>query len=200
MVAVMGRRPNTDLRREQIVQALADELSHVGYERCSIKSIAERAALAPGLVHYHFKNKAEILQSLVAQLIETAEQRVADVWQSNLPAAERLSCYITARVGLSGPNSQDEVRLWTSLIGEAVGQPMVRAQLARWLSQDQKRLSSLFEQAGVESAEQHAAMLLANVLGAFQMNALKVTGIPKGYAEPRLQAWLDTLLSNAGRT
>ncbi|MBD8527110.1 TetR/AcrR family transcriptional regulator [Pseudomarimonas arenosa] len=192
----MGRRPNTEHRREQIIQALAGELASVGYERCSIKSIAERAALAPGLVHYHFKSKAEILESLVAQLIERAEQRAGPIWTSDQPARQRLAEFIGARVGLSGHQAQTEVRLWTSLMGEAVGLPKVRTQINRWLTLEQRRLSMLFEQAGADNPDQHAATLLASILGAFQLSALKVAGVPRGYAEPQLLRWLDSVLGN----
>ena len=40
---------------------------------------AERFRLAPGLIHYHFKNKQEILVSLIATMAAAANARYAAV-------------------------------------------------------------------------------------------------------------------------
>jgi len=64
----MARPSNTEARRSQIVDGLVMVLSERGYERSSVQAIASAAGLSPGLVHYHFKNKLEILVELVERL------------------------------------------------------------------------------------------------------------------------------------
>ena len=43
-----------------------------GYERASVTAIAKAAGLTPGLVHYHFHNKKEILLALVTFVLFTS--------------------------------------------------------------------------------------------------------------------------------
>ena len=51
--------------RERIVDAAYRTLAGSGYERTSIKDIAAAAGVAPGLVHYYFKNKEELLVAAI---------------------------------------------------------------------------------------------------------------------------------------
>jgi TetR/AcrR family transcriptional repressor of bet genes len=187
----MGRKPNTELRRQQIADALLAELSTVGFERASIKSIAERAGLAPGLVHYHFKNKEEILLVLLDELIGQAERRYAELAASADSPVHTLRAFITARVGMGTGSDSKQVRAWVSIIGEAIGQKTVRRRVGKWLEASHAELSKLFAQAGVAMPEEHAAMLLAMILGSFSMHAVRVAGVPGGYAESGMLRWLE---------
>lgn len=52
-------------KREQIIEAAYQVMSEKGYENASIKDIANAAGITPGLVHYYFRNKEEILMELL---------------------------------------------------------------------------------------------------------------------------------------
>ncbi len=53
-------------RKRQIVDAAARAIAQKGYADASIKDIAAEAGLAaPGLIHYYFKTKEEILREVV---------------------------------------------------------------------------------------------------------------------------------------
>ncbi|OWA36001.1 hypothetical protein B9G55_09020 [Saccharibacillus sp. O16] len=55
-------------RKRQIVEAAARAIAQKGYADASIKDIAAEAGLAaPGLIHYYFKTKEEILREVVLQ-------------------------------------------------------------------------------------------------------------------------------------
>jgi len=66
----MGRKSQAPQRREETVWALYDCLAERGQEKISIKEIAARAGLAPGVIHYYFKSKDDITSSLVKAIIE----------------------------------------------------------------------------------------------------------------------------------
>ena len=70
---IMPRASNTAERRQQIAQAFLKVMAHRGYDGTAIAEVARRAKLAPGLVHYHFKNKLEILLAATRELL--AEHR-----------------------------------------------------------------------------------------------------------------------------
>src|SRR5262245_37129162 len=48
-------------RRERIIEAAYRVLSEQGYRAASIKAIARAAGVAPGLIHYYFASKEELL-------------------------------------------------------------------------------------------------------------------------------------------
>lgn len=186
----MGRKPNTEMRRQQIIDALLQEMAELGYERASTKSIAARAGLAPGLVHYHFHNKQEILLELVDQLILQAERRFSEAIQEGSTAMGRLNAFVASRVGLGPKSDNTQVKAWVSIIADAMAQPEIRSRVAKWLASDFGQLSALFEEAGSGEPAERAAALLAMILGSFSLHAIQVRGIPKGYAERQILQWL----------
>jgi TetR/AcrR family transcriptional regulator, transcriptional repressor of bet genes len=190
----MGRRPNTALRREQIVDALHAEVATVGFSRTTTKSIAERAGLAPGLVHYHFKDKEEILHALVERLIAQADARYDALSATAASPEDALRSYIIARVGEGAAAEAEQVSVWVALLGDAMAVPTVGVRLSTWLAHEQKHLAALFRAAGVGSPGAHAALLLSAVLGSFSLHTLRVAGVPRGYAAPQLRAWLENAL------
>jgi len=190
----MGRRPNTDARREQIVDALQTEMGAAGFSRATTKSIAERAGLAPGLVHYHFKDKEAILNALVERLIEQADARLQALLVEAASPADRLACYVAARVGQGGASDAAQVTVWVTLMADAMAIPAVRGRLRAWLSHDAKQLTAWFKAARISAPAAHAALLIASVLGSFSLHALSVDGVPKGYAAAQLKKWLDGVL------
>jgi len=72
---VAGEQPG---RRGQIIRAAATVLSRLGYSDSSVKLIAQEAGVAPGLVHYYFTSKEELLVAVVHDL----EREMAADWQS----------------------------------------------------------------------------------------------------------------------
>jgi AcrR family transcriptional regulator len=53
--------------RAAIIDGAYQVLAQQGYEAASIKEIARAAAVAPGLVHYYFKSKEELLVAVLAE-------------------------------------------------------------------------------------------------------------------------------------
>lgn len=51
-------------KRQRLLDAAFKVFSHKGFNNASIKDIANEANVTPGLVHYYFKNKEELLLSV----------------------------------------------------------------------------------------------------------------------------------------
>lgn len=51
-------------KRKQLIDAAYKVFVEKGYLNASIKDIANEASITPGLVHYYFKNKEELLHSV----------------------------------------------------------------------------------------------------------------------------------------
>lgn len=184
----MSRRSNTEQRRAEIVSALLAVMAEHGYEKATIQLIGKQAGLAPGLLHYHFKTKGEILLALVKTLAELARQRYLDLAATASTADEFLRAYINARLATGDGADPHAVAAWVMIGAEAVRQPDVRAAY-----QDAARaelqlidalLTACFTERGkaADAVPALAATLLALIEGAFQLASAAPEAMPVGYA------------------
>ncbi|KAF0811320.1 Fatty acid metabolism regulator protein [Andreprevotia sp. IGB-42] len=193
----MPRQPNTESRRAQIVAAMQPVLAQLGYEKATIQAIARQAGLAPGLIHYHFKNKQEILVSLVQSISDYASQRAASQHAGSgagqgqpagNDAVELLRAYLHARLGLGDGADPTLVAAWVMIGAEAVRQPEVRTVYRQAMAAELATLTTLLRKALLEqqrdpaAATQIAAGLLALMTGAFQLATATPDLLPAGYA------------------
>ncbi|GHO99439.1 hypothetical protein KSF_094870 [Reticulibacter mediterranei] len=71
--------------RERIIQAAYHVLAEHGYDATTIKAIAREAEVAPGLVHYYFANKDELLVEVLKDISSRYTENMRRVMDS-LPA------------------------------------------------------------------------------------------------------------------
>jgi TetR/AcrR family transcriptional regulator len=72
---------NDSNRRQQIIDAAFKVIARLGFQRATIKQIAEEAGLkSPALIYWYFPNKIELLQEAVLQMVPMI-QRVASAPQ-----------------------------------------------------------------------------------------------------------------------
>lgn len=197
----MSRKPNTAERREQIVQALLRVMANRGYDGASIQAIAKEAGLSPGLIHYHFASKQEILLALVDRLVARGRVRFESGGSVVASARERLEAYVNARLGLGEGADPDAVAAWVVIGAEAVRQPEVRQVYQRVIQAQLALLTHLIvdmcAEAGrsADDAQALAATLSATMEGAFQLAAAAQDVMPRDYAARMVNvlvaAWLE---------
>ncbi len=184
----MARKPNTTSRRAEIVNAMLHVMARQGYERATIQAIAQEAGLAPGLIHYHFKNKQEILVSLVKSIAEFAKLRSADAATGAMSAIERLQIHLESRVGLGPGAAPDMVAAWVVIGAESVRITEVRELYQQVIANELAALTALLSDCMNErgrdpgGAHQLAAGLVAMVEGAFHLSCSAGSTMPVGYA------------------
>ena len=184
----MPRKPNGPARQAEMMAALQKVMARVGYEKATIQAIAREAGLAPGLVHYHFHNKQEILISLVAAIADYAKDRFAHIAESAVAPAERLDGYLKARLGLGDGASAERVAAWVMIGAEAVRQTEVREIYQRVLGEELAGLTIILRDClrdqgrDVKAARQIAVGLLAIMEGSFQLSSAAASLMPRGYA------------------
>ena len=66
----MGRKSNAPEKRKQIIWALYQCLVEKGHEKVTIKEIASKARVPPGVIHYYFTSKDEIVSSLTQAMVQ----------------------------------------------------------------------------------------------------------------------------------
>jgi AcrR family transcriptional regulator len=70
------------VRRNEILEAAVALFAERGYQRTSVKEIAERAGIAPGTIYLYFESKRDLLFAIVDRLIGQAwDQTQAEMAQ-----------------------------------------------------------------------------------------------------------------------
>jgi len=183
----MGRPSNTAERREQIARALLKVMARHGYERSSIAAVAQEAGVAQGLVHYHFKDKQEILLAAVAELGARHAARLDEQLAGARGARARLDAFLEAHLGL-GAADPEALACWVSVSGEALREEPVGAAFTGVMAGVIGRLEVILR-AGVKSGHFRcddpgaaAAAIVALIQGYFVLASSARGVIPPGTA------------------
>jgi TetR/AcrR family transcriptional repressor of bet genes len=154
--------PEPTTTREQIIAAASHVLSEQGYDATTLKAIARAAGLAPGLVHYHFGGKDQLL----VEVLQQASQRYTE---SMAPLRAASPGAVSAAAAMAEPQRRSvEEPAWYRLRYElfALGlrnpaiQPGLQALLASGRDSIAASVRSVIGQEQAES-DAIAALLLA---------------------------------------
>jgi AcrR family transcriptional regulator len=86
-------------RRKQITAAAIETLAELGYARASFAQIAKRAGLSsPGLISYHFANKDELIEQVVAEVYATGGAVVRPHTDAAATAADTLRAFVEGSI------------------------------------------------------------------------------------------------------
>jgi AcrR family transcriptional regulator len=81
-----GRRGDT---RARIQQVALEMFAEQGYERTSLREIAERLGVTKAALYYHFKSKEDIVQSFTEDYFDRLDALIA--WGKDQPPATRTA-------------------------------------------------------------------------------------------------------------
>lgn len=183
----MPRPSNTADRREKIATALLAVMSSRGYEGATMTAVAEKVGLAPGLLHYHFRNKQEILIEAIHLLGRKLEERYARLAEHAASPRERLAAFIDARLAVGEGADPEAVAAWVAIGAESVRQPEVRAVFQAALESQRALLERLLMdyvagRLAPDETTRLASAVLAAMEGAFLLSVTANDIMPKGYA------------------
>jgi TetR/AcrR family transcriptional repressor of bet genes len=200
----MPRPSNTEERRLQITGALVKVMAKRGYDGASVADIAKAARLTPGLVHYHFDTKQEILLEALSDLVtrhdRRLEERIAEAGGD--PIAE-LNAAIDFHLGLGADADPDALACWVLISGEALREAKVRAGFEGAVQGMVARLAQIIRH-GIERrafrcdrADEAAAAIFALIQGYFVLAATARSTIPRGSAAASAKRMAEGLLRPA---
>jgi TetR/AcrR family transcriptional regulator, transcriptional repressor of bet genes len=193
----MARPSNTQERRKQIVQAFVEVMATQGYAKATIQQIANTAGLAPGLIHYHFKNKQEILLELVQQISDLILNRYQQKSEKATSAKEKIKAYIDAHLAKDESSTSGLVAAWVVIGTEAIRQEEVQMIYESVLKKQQAILEKLLIEAGEKqktSIKQKVAMIMAAIEGSFQLSITAKNIMPQNYAAKTLYEMVEKIL------
>ncbi len=187
----MARPSNTVERRSQIAKGLRRVMAREGYDGASIVEVARAAGLGPGLVHYHFADKREILLALVDDLArEAGERGQRALARAGEDPARRLESYLDAFLSLETDPDPEAVACWIAIAAEAIRDARVRKAFGAALGRQMEALEDLVSAAAPRArrdprlAKAAAASLLATVQGYFLLSFATPGAVPPGSASP----------------
>lgn len=181
----MGRRSVRTERRGEITAAFARVLARSGYAGATITAVAEEAGVAPGLVHHHFSGKADLLNSLLDDLMSRFRQRTRALEESEPP----LAAYARAALGLGETADTVAARCWVGVLAEAVRDPALFARVRRLLDTE---IAAIRRRSGDRYSAEDASTVLAFVLGALVYGAFAPTKAA-GFAAPALLRLMESI-------
>lgn len=86
---------DTEIRKEQIVEAALGLIAAHGVRRLSMAALARRVGLVPSALYRHFSSKQEILQAAVALIGQKASENLRAVKKMTPHSLDRLKLLLT---------------------------------------------------------------------------------------------------------
>ncbi|MGA2283338.1 MAG: TetR/AcrR family transcriptional regulator [Candidatus Dormibacteria bacterium] len=106
-----GRAAISRRRRAEIVAAAAAVLGRLGSAETSMKEIAAEAGVAPGLLHYYFESKDDLLVAVVGEL----DRQLAAAWGAAVEGVDDPLERLIAGVGAAADHSARHPEVWRAL-------------------------------------------------------------------------------------
>jgi AcrR family transcriptional regulator len=128
-VAKPGRRPGPTVTREQILTVAQAQFSERGYDKTTLRSIAQAARVHPALLHYHFGTKQGLYGEALDLPVDPWEvltRLLEDTPRDQVPAAFVRHFLSTWRDPEAGGRLRARAR---RTLGEPEGAALARAHL-----------------------------------------------------------------------
>jgi TetR/AcrR family transcriptional repressor of bet genes len=172
-----------------------------GYDGASIADVASEAGLAAGLVHYHFKNKLEILLEVVKGLGAAHDDALARALaKAEGDPARELARFIDFHLALDSADPET-LACWITVSGEALREARVRRAFEAAMERTVEALTGIVKR-GVEARalrceepKAAACAVVAAIQGYFVLAATSPSLIPRGSAARSVRAMATGLLS-----
>lgn len=191
-----------EAKRERIVAGLRRAMARGGYSGASVQAIAKEAGLTPGLVHYYFTSKREILRALIAAIHERVLERTTPrASASRRSARARLLGLIEGTLEARGGGEDPELAAcWVHIGAEALRDPAVRADYGEALEGLAGGLRAALREAlreegrSTRNVRAIAYAILAAVQGVHQLDATAPGLGTPGCGAPMLRHMVEGLL------
>ena len=115
----MNRTPRLDDRRDRLIATAARLFREQGYERTSVRQLAEAVGILSGSVFHHFDSKEDILMAVMTTTIDIMTSRLADAAALDEQPLMRLHNLVRCELELLHGDTRDGVAVaffqWHSL-------------------------------------------------------------------------------------
>ncbi|MGN8645767.1 TetR/AcrR family transcriptional regulator [Gracilibacillus sp. HCP3S3_G5_1] len=91
-----------EARREQIIEAAIKTLDEIGYVKASLAQIAKRAGISTALISYHFKDKSDLMNHLLTNLLESSTTYILERVHREGTNHGKIKAFIMASLAYQG--------------------------------------------------------------------------------------------------
>lgn len=187
---MVGRKIAEDERRRAILDAAGAQAAAVGLAALTVRQVAARAQVSPGLVFFHFGSRAGLLTALLDDLLTRTLDAAEPAHLRGRPAWTRLSSMIrTELVGL--PDQRAQVELLFDFYFSS-RDPGHRSTITRALLRYQEAFRPVCAEV-VAGSPLDASALAATVVALLQGAAIQVIHTPHTFDPEALIASLAEL-------
>lgn len=112
-------------RRRQLAESALETLAELGYARTSLRDIAYHSGFTHGVLHYYFRDKADLIAQGVRQYNERCVTRYDDIL-ATATTADELREGFGLRMADTLVNETAQHRLWIDLRSQSLFDPSFR--------------------------------------------------------------------------
>lgn len=168
--------------RAKLLTAATELIPEVGWNAVTTRSVAARAGVRPGLVHYHFASLADLLRTAATEVFAEA---LGGPLQAMVATEEPTEGLMAALRTMDGYHGDDPVSL---LLVEAylaaIRDPALHETVARLLERTRTAIADWLERLGTPQPEAVAELLCAFFDGLVLHRALAPVPTSDAYLEP----------------
>ncbi|MEU9686214.1 TetR/AcrR family transcriptional regulator [Amycolatopsis japonica] len=117
-----------DQRRAQLAMSALVTLSELGYARTSLREIAQNSEFSHGVLHYYFRNKAELITYCVKQYKAECVTRYDRMVETEETAEELKAAFGAATAATLCENARLH-RLWYDLRNQSLFEKLFQAEV-----------------------------------------------------------------------
>jgi len=134
-----GQKPSSiaAIRRRELAQAALRVIETFGVKGATVQRVSEEAGISHGLVHYHYKTKADLLEAAVKLTNLLITEEVLSRLKTATTPRERICAVLDANFS-PAVFSKETAQAWASCSGEAAFNP----KFARIMNMIERRLTS----------------------------------------------------------
>jgi len=190
----LGMRP---IRRRQLVDAAIETVGEMGFTQAPVSRIAARAGVSPGIVHHYFKDKNDLLEAAMRDMLEQLRQGVVHRLRQARTPEQRLDAIIDGNFA-SEQFDRSAIAAWLAFWAEAPHNPA----LARLRRINASRLHSNLRHAvrplfPGEDPDELASVLAATIDGLWLNAALSPDETDRGKLADSARAFAKRLADRA---
>lgn len=186
-------REPAEQRREALIRATLGLISESGLQAATVRAIARRAKVTPGLIRHHFHSKEELILAAydhhMTRMTEASFATAED--DGSACARARLARFVAASLG-PPVASAAAVTLWAGFIARLRHDPGMRAIHARTYRDFRDRLEGLIAAAAAEAGRPAGAAATRRIAiacnGVIDGLWLEGGALPDGFAPGELAA------------
>jgi AcrR family transcriptional regulator len=126
-----GLSPSAQQRAQQIVDAAARVMSRQGYGNTTMKDIAAEAGIAPGLIHYYFDTKEDLLLAVTNALCDQMRLDAEEAFAASREQPPFARAWATLQATKGHLAMLDQQRLLLETLTLSLSEPRMRERMVQ---------------------------------------------------------------------